>query len=245
MELKNDYIKVIFYKGRERVLELNAYNTRTDAVEAKCEDESFLKEKGITQIAVIVNDNCEESPREWDNAGTIISLVTRNFYSDKDAYPLYRNIRENFYQDGKFDYNREEIGGQFVSDNHSNVLTLEREKVIFLPIYMYSHSGETIKTSPFTCRWDSGLVGYIYMTATKAKEEGFTRKDGKIDWKRVKGILEAEVKIYDSYIRGECYGFNSFKVEDGIVSDDSEDCYGFLGDDALESMEDAYLPRKA
>ena len=73
-----------------------------------------------------------------------------------------------------------------------------------------------MKTSPFSCGWDSGQVGYIYMTKERAKEEGL-----KDPFK----TLEHEVKEYDHYIVGNCYGY-TIEDEDGDFLDS---CGGFLG----------------
>jgi hypothetical protein len=42
---------------------------------------------------------------------------------------------------------------------------------IYLPLYLYDHSGITMSYKPFGCRWDSGQVGFIYMTAQDIKKE--------------------------------------------------------------------------
>jgi hypothetical protein len=55
--------------------------------------------------------------------------------------------------DNRFDARRDKLAGEI----------LERT-VVVLPLYLYDHSGLTISTSPFSCRWDSGQVGYIHTT---------------------------------------------------------------------------------
>ena len=50
--------------------------------------------------------------------------------------------------------------------------------------------------------------------------------------------MKSEVAVYDSYLRGECYGFELYK--NGELSDS---CWGFIGslEDACKAMAD-YLP---
>ena len=55
-----------------------------------------------------------------------------------------------------------------------------------------------MKTTPFGCQWDSYKVGYIYITKKRAEEEGL-RDPFK--------TLEHEVKEYDHYLVGNCYGY--------------------------------------
>lgn len=73
-------------------------------------------------------------------------------------------------------------------------------------VFMLDHSGITISTSDFGDPWDSGQVGYIFTTQQKIQE--FFPEYKRLTKKRLKGIreiLRAEVKNYDSYLRGEVY----------------------------------------
>jgi len=75
------------------------------------------------------------------------------------------------------------------------------ENMVYLPIYMYEHGDITISTTPFSCRWDSGQIGYIF-----AIKEDYERITGnKWDKEKVKACLEAEVAEYDRYIQGPHY----------------------------------------
>jgi len=65
-----------------------------------------------------------------------------------------------------------------------------------LPLYLYDHSGITISTSPFGCNWDSGQVGWVFITNQTIKEEG-------IDESKVEEYLKSEVETYDQYLTGE------------------------------------------
>lgn len=92
-----------------------------------------------------------------------------------------------------------------------------------VPLYLYDHSGLTINTIGFGCPWDSGQVGFIYIT----------KKDVRDNWKnihfkreKVMECLLSEVNEYDMYLRGEVYGYV-------IENDDGEhvdSCWGFYGE---------------
>jgi hypothetical protein len=49
---------------------------------------------------------------------------------------------------------------------------------VILPLYVYEHSGVTMRTYPFGCRWDSGQAGYIYALKSKfLKETGYNYRE--------------------------------------------------------------------
>jgi hypothetical protein len=97
-----------------------------------------------------------------------------------------------------------------------------------LPLYLYDHSGITISTSPFGCNWDSGQVGWIFITNRTIKEEG-------IDESKVEEYLKSDVETYDQFIRGEVYGYRVFKVTECSLGHQHEEeldsCWGHYGED--------------
>lgn len=99
--------------------------------------------------------------------------------------------------------------------------------------------------------WDSGTVGFIYATRARCDELGVdpdlevetTIKLGPIaiacsptTMRNVEAQLRAEVSEYDSYLRGDVYGYEVVNDE-GLVLDS---CWGFYGYDyALEEAKRA------
>ena len=136
------------------------------------------------------DDTSYHNPREWDNVGTIA---------------LYDRVRYNF--------GEEQVSSDALDEirNDPNLLTL--------PIYMYDHSGITISTSPFSCRWDSGLVGVIYCTKEKAKHEW--PKASEEEWLE---YLESEITVLDQWLRGEVYEFNIWDEAGNYV----DGCLGYF-----------------
>jgi hypothetical protein len=81
------------------------------------------------------------------------------------------------------------------------------EKDVYLPVYMYDHSGITINTTGFSCPWDSGQVGWIVATkATVLKEFGVSSITPEVRV-NVEGVLRTEIAVFDRYLRGEVYGY--------------------------------------
>lgn len=103
------------------------------------------------------------------------------------------------------------------------LVSIAEDLVVILPLYLYDHSGITMNTTGFSCRWDSGQVGWIYATKDEIRKEYGKLTEDTIDAAR--RLLVAEVSEYDSYISGQCYGFRLY--EDGKEIDS---CWGFLGD---------------
>jgi len=92
-------------------------------------------------------------------------------------------------------------------------LVKERDANIILPLYLYDHSGITMRTCSFNDRWDSGQVGFIYTTLEKCiKEFG----DG-FSIIKIEEILRAEIDEYDMYLTGDVYWYRIFEKEEHIM----------------------------
>jgi hypothetical protein len=103
----------------------------------------------------------------------------------------------------------------------------EENPAVILPLYMYDHSGISISTKPFSCRWDSGQIGFVLVSKKQALEEyGGVRVSSKKKVK-IESIIEAEVQTYTQYVEGEVYGFQIVDEDDEVI----DSCYGFYGTD--------------
>lgn len=152
-------------------------------------------------------DESPESPRFWENLGTMICFHRNYNLGDKHSYDS---------QDyGSWDEMKKDI-----IDNE-NVHTI-------LPLYLFDHSGISISTSPFGCQWDSGQVGFIFVSKHRIKQEG-------IEDKIVQECLVNEVKTYDQYLQGNVYGFEVVKVTKCDLGHEHEEvvesCYGYYDED--------------
>jgi len=161
----------------------------------------------------IYPDSSPDSPREWDNLGTMVCFHKRYDLGDKHDYC---SSNYDSWEEMKEDIIKTE-----------NVYTI-------LPLYLYDHSGITMSTSPFHCPWDSGQVGFIFVSKDKVKKEG-------IDETKVEQYLKGEVETYDQYIMGDVYGYKVFEVstcDHGHEhKEELDSCWGFYGD--YECMNEA------
>ena len=185
----------------------------------------------------IVQEESPESPREWDNVGTMICWhrnytlgdeqpdMTPDEFKDK-LVSQHTNSISNWvdlaYPDADDD------DPEAVEFNDRLVSEWLEQNTVMLPLYLYDHSGITMRTSSFSCNWDSGQVGFIYCTKEKAmKELGCSENE----WReRATDCLEGEVETYDQYLTGDVYGY-IIKDEQG---EEEESCWGFFGYDYCE-----------
>ena len=163
----------------------------------------------------IEQDDCPESPREWDNLGRMVCMHRRYDLGDKHDY------RES--QFSNWDDLRKE-------------LEQEEGAVVILPLFLFDHSGITMSCSSSRFRmadsagWDWGQVGFIYATKEDILKEFSKKRLSKKLLEKVEEILVNEVKTYDQYLTGDVWGY--------IIEDDDgehlESCWGFFGHDYCE-----------
>ena len=110
-------------------------------------------------------------------------------------------------------------------DPEDFVAWAEREGVVYLDLYLYDHSGLRMNTTGFSCPWDSGQVGYIYMAKKQVIQEW-----GSLDIKRAEEYMRAEVDTYNMYLSGDVWGY-IIRDSDG---EEVDSCWGFYGHDHCE-----------
>ena len=154
----------------------------------------FTKTMGKFRLDVHHDDSADFSPRENDNIGTMV-FFHRDGYGDKHSFSV----------------------------DQCKDLT-KRKDVVFLNVYAYQHGGITIATTPFSCPWDSGQLGIIYMTTEKFREEFQTKR---LNRKRALACLQAEVDEYNDFLTGNVHGYTITDTETG---EETDSCWGFIGD---------------
>lgn len=167
-----------------------------------------LMEKNIGGYKVAVQyDMNPDSPREWDNLGTIYS---NHRWYDPDGHSIEEVMDEC----------ETKLSKDFLAEN------------IYLPVYGYEHSGMSISTGrgyPFNDRWDSGLFGIIAVSKDKIREQYGCRRVSKKLREQVLEILRAEVSTLNQYFNGEVYSYyvadsNGYIVESCCGYYSYEDC---------------------
>ena len=176
------------------------------------ESQTVVQVGDTTYKVVIWQEDGAESPREWENEGTMLCWHDRYRLGDEQIEPPE--------------------GVEDVPDD-----------VVRLPLYLYDHSGLTMSTSPFSCGWDSGQVGWIYAKLKDPKDEQ--------ERARVTRTLKGEVEVYDMYLTGQVYGYRVYaeKESEYMYYKETEDappqweevgsCWGFYGDHEKSGLFDS------
>ena len=110
-------------------------------------------------------------------------------------------------------------------------------KVVMLPLFLYDHSGLRMKVGSFQgllpqghAEFDSGQVGFIYITYEGIKKEYGGKRVTRAMLKKVEKYLGCEVDTYDDYLSGNVHGFMIRpERDDGEVEDWEGGCWGFFG----------------
>lgn len=178
------------------------------------EDIERFEVNGLT--VKIVSDPDPANPRDDDdNLGTMTCLHARYRLGDKHDYKTGNEIRA----------------------------VIAAQPSIRLPLYLYDHSGITMSTSPFSCPWDSGKVGEIWVAHAKIRKEFGVKRLTKKHLAQAKQQLEQEVKTYDLFLTG---GFVGFIIEDDGEQVDS--CWGIDDIDYAKKeatdIAKAHVPRR-
>ena len=168
----------------------------------------------------IYHDPDPENPREWSNLGALICWHRRHRLGDSHRF----DSPEAFLRDLAD-----------VSDESDQTMDRLRDRAerttILLPVYLYNHSGLAMNTVGFSCPWDSGQVGFIFVTLEAVRKEFGVKRVTKALRQKTEDLLRGEVATYDAYLGGRVYGY--------VVEADGEEidaCWGFIG-----NYEDACL----
>jgi hypothetical protein len=167
--------------------------------------QKFLLVDGTT--LEVKHDTTPEDPRvHFQPMGNMICFHTKYLLGDEH------------------DYRTDDFAGW---EDMKKKLTREHNIAVILPLYLYDHGSITMSTTPFSCPWDSGQVGFIYVTKATAREEyKVSRMSKKVIEKVTKNLL-AEVETYDNYLTGAVYGYQQFDANGNEI----DSCWGFYGDD--------------
>lgn len=211
-------------------------------------------EVGTRRLSVYYDEG-GENPREWSNLGTMVcwhrrydlgdthghdtpydfwfELLVKLVGDTDDAEEWVAKAEDDWSEANWEDWVFVQVAFQEVGGY---------EEYVILPLYLYDHSGVTMNTVGFHCSWDSGPVGWIYCSRDKfRKETGYTEDElFSKDKHRAEDILVGEVETFDTYIRGEVYGYIIEERETCSECGHTEwkhvdSCWGFYGRDWNEN----------
>jgi hypothetical protein len=172
--------------------------------------ESYTNAKGET-LNIYYDDYCE-SPRDYDNIST---LILKNIINES-----------HFMFDNNIVYDNEEhciieltkdIKKEFGSQN---ILAI-------CPVWKYEHSGVVFSLSPFSCRFDSGFVGFMVVLKSEARKQLGVKRLSKEKQRQALEYAYSEFKVFNEYAQGNCLRFEVLDKDGNEI----DSCGGFYGTD--------------
>ncbi|MDO4643181.1 MAG: hypothetical protein Q4A74_05010 [Cardiobacteriaceae bacterium] len=110
---------------------------------------------------------------------------------------------------------------------HLDAKGLKENDVIYLPVYLYDHSGICLSTVPFSDRWDSGQLGYIYKIRKDMRRIFCVQRISPKLEQQIYDMLIQEVEELSDFVSGNVYGFRVPALDISL--------YGFYSDDHKKS----------
>ena len=223
-------------------------------------------------------DSDPQNPRtEWDNAATFAFC---HGLGDKDAaignrdplFDLADRVRDVLKEDCESKY----LSSVAKKASWKELIFLERaidsssdtrikaaiEKIaLVVPVYIYEHSGIALSTKPFYDPFDSGLLGYAFMTKAKIRAEfgggkwfypdqaagQFQPGSGILTKQRLvkaRACIESEISVYASFVAGDVFCV-SLEGDDGeaLPAHGVEYVGGFYGKEGIVQATKDFLSK--
>ena len=101
---------------------------------------------------------------------------------------------------------------------------------VWRPISIHDHSGVSMwlggTAGHVDAQWDCSTIGFAYVEKCTAEKENWSQSDKYKTWQEwANHIMEAEMKVYDEYVEGNCYGWCIKDENDDVV----DSCGGYYG----------------
>ena len=185
----------------------------------------MVAESDNLRAFITPDDNRDDSPRDWENLGTMACDHGRYVLGDKTD--LAREVTAAMH----------EHTGEVVA----RWLRIYHGATVVLPLALYDHGGISMSVG-YGGGWDSGLVGLIFDTPERREAWGPHETS-------VEDILRGEVATYDQHLTGDVWGYVVERRETWTNAtgdtmhtwEQVDSCWGFYGsDDAKGEAQGAY-----
>lgn len=163
----------------------------------------------------------------------LYGLLVQDFRETPNKEGLYTVLLSGEHLEGTREFIEEQIEDTLEEimfrrpDNRTTRVAREiiKDKSVTLPFYLYDHRQLAIFTSPFEDRWDSSLLGFIYVPKFVVEKKFGLCEEAE---SKAKQALEAEVMRYNAYIGQAVFGYRLFKKGEEIQAK-----WGIYGVDEL------------
>ena len=186
----------------------------------------FSAADGSPCLVQVVPDPDAESPREWDNLWTWATTPGAGYGDIKPDFQ--KEARKGYCQ--KHFYRPEDFHGE------TGGLDREFKKAhLIVPLYLYRHSGDVISAGGYGAawpdkQWDSGCMGFAFVSREKVKAEFNCKRVTKRIRARALDCLEGEVQAMNAVNFGLVYGIKVTNLE----TEEEDSCWGFVCPDTGE-----------
>ena len=180
------------------------------------------------------NDDCAESPREWDNLWTILTWtsdynsIDSNPYADLDTFLadyLTEKQIENLYKSNSEKEFFERIEKRFYELGY-----------LIKPISKYEH-GQVSYYAEILRGWDSGVVGLAMVNIEDVKKEYGASVLSKGLKEKIHAILDSELDTYNSWANWYVYTISLLDFDGNVV----DSLGGMIGYDTEKDMIQEYI----
>ena len=180
------------------------------------------------------NDDCAESPREWDNLWTILTWtsdynsIDSNPYADLDTFLadyLTEKQIENLYKSNSEKEFFERIEKRFYELGY-----------LIKPISKYEH-GQVSYYAEILRGWDSGVVGLAMVNIEDIKKEYGASVLSKALKEKIHTILDGELDTYNLWANGYVYTVSLMNFDGDYIDSLS----GMIGYESEEKMIQEYI----
>lgn len=173
----------------------------------------------------VIPDNEPLNPRtEWDNANYMLCWHRRYILGDPHDKLPFTVPRAG-------DHNSWD---ELERELRARVRAAGDKIAILQPLYLYDHGGITISTGAFSCRFDSGQVGFVFITHKQLRENWNYNALSTKRREQLTKYIDAEVETYDQYLRGDVWGYEVVVDEGGDAEEVIESCWGFYGEETAK-----------
>lgn len=135
----------------------------------------------------ISHDDWAENPRDWTDS-TLCTAHRRYTFGGESLPEDCRDIDEAF--------------DVFLAERGLN-----RNQILWLPVYLYKHSRLALSTVPFSSSWESGQLGFIFETRANIRAEFGVKRISAALETRICDRLRRELEDLEHWSNGLVYRF--------------------------------------
>ena len=113
------------------------------------------------------------------------------------------------------------LGGRAVDSDEMREIAEDPNNIV-LPVYAYVHGGSTISTGAFSCQWDSGQSGYVWISKADALSQLGKKRLTTKTREKILENLRGTVRTFAMFLEGDVYDLRVYRVDENGDIDESD-----------------------